>query len=130
MIRQCLKRKYHYRRNISMPILSFLLGNDFAKDIKTCDSVVVIGKEAYYRRDLNRRRGNCGFHKRDNYGYNSGYYFNSYNSGRVITPITILETKDTSLSRTEVNRGAIGEIYFQNSSLQPTHPPNEETRQR
>ena len=49
MICPVLKKKYHSLCNISMPITTQLFGDDVSKDIKSCDSLVSIGKEQYQR---------------------------------------------------------------------------------
>ena len=44
LIRPTLKKKYHSLCNVSMPITTNLFGDEISKDIKTCDSLVAIGK--------------------------------------------------------------------------------------
>ena len=45
MIRPNLKKKYHSLCNISTPITTQLFGNDIARDVKNCDSMVSFGKD-------------------------------------------------------------------------------------
>ena len=69
MIRPVLKKKYQTLCNISVPINSELTGDDVSKDIKSCDSLISLGKEQYQRANT-RCRGRVSF-KRGSYGYNN-----------------------------------------------------------
>ena len=82
LIRPTLKKKYHSLCNVSMPITTNLLGDEISKDIKTCDSLVAIGKEQSYSYRSQSYRGRGRFQRKGNYGFNNSYNTaNSYSGG-------------------------------------------------
>ena len=120
MIRPVLKRKYHSLCNISMPISSMLFGNDIGKDIKTCDSLVAIGKEPFYRGASGRGRGNGRFQKRGNYGYNANSYNSGYNSN-----YNSGNQRYQPYSKRGQQRGYRGNRYAKKSTSATVTSPNE-----
>ncbi|KAL4216510.1 hypothetical protein ACF0H5_024233 [Mactra antiquata] len=69
-IRAALKKKSANICNMNIPIISFLFGDNVAKDIKACDDGVSLAKEKYgYHNQQSRDRGNWRY-KRGQTRYN------------------------------------------------------------
>ena len=79
-IRPHLKKKYHSLCNISMPITTFLFGDDIAKEIKSCDSIANVGREQYsqYKSGWRGRGSERPFHRGSSYSQNYSNFGNRY----------------------------------------------------
>ena len=72
LIIPALKKKYAGLCHMSMPVTSKLFGDDVSKEVKNCDSLAYLGKDAY-RSAGYTRGGYRGRFPRRGYGSYSGY---------------------------------------------------------
>ena len=79
MIRPNLKKKYHSLCNISTPITTQLFGDDIARDVKNCDSMVSLGKDQASFRMNSNFRGRMGRYPRRGFG-NLSYSGSGYDA--------------------------------------------------